>query len=239
MKRGVALVTGGTRGIGKAIALRLAADGYVTIVSYLANERAAGRMHARGIAAIRADVSQSDEAEALVREVLRLYRRIDVLVNNVGPLVYKGWLETGPEEWRAQFEGNLHSAFYCARIAAPAMRKRGVGAIVNIGSPAAQVVRGVPGATAYAIAKTGVLMFTKTLARTEGKHGIRVNAVSPGYIRTADYPPPEDAPDMIRQVPLGRLGRPAEVAEAVAWLVSPAAAYVNGAVIDVGGGLWA
>lgn len=241
----VALITGGTRSIGRAIALRLARDGFVPVVNFRDDEAAAARAvtalrkFAPRALMLRADVTDPAQAASLLQTVLDRFGRLDALVNNVGPLLYKNWFETSPEEWQAMFAGNLHSAFYCTRAAVPAMRAAGGGAVVNIGSPAAAVVRGVPNATAYAIAKTGLIQFSKSVARTEGRHGIRANVVSPGYVQTEEYPPPADRAAMIAQVPLGRLGTPEEIAAAVAWLVSPEAAYVNGAVVDVGGGLWA
>jgi 3-oxoacyl-[acyl-carrier protein] reductase len=241
-----ALVTGSTRGIGRAIALRLARDGCAVVVNHasdlgagavLDELRAAGaRAHA-----VRADVSDPGECVRLVREVETLAGPLDILVNNVGPFLERPLAETSDAEWRMMIDGNLGSAFGCARAALPSMRERRSGCIVNVGALNAEISPGMTHeAPVYFVAKSALMMLTRTMARTEGPHGIRVNAVGPGFIETEAYAG-WDAAEQARwrgQIPLGRFGRPDEVAEAVAFLVSDRAAYISGAILHVHGGLW-
>ena len=195
------------------------------------------RAHVAESIALRADVSKPDEARALMEETLAHFGRIDVLVNNAGPWLVKTPRDTSVEEWQAMLDNNLSSTFYCCKFALPAMRERQSGAIVNFGSANAELARGAPNVAAYHIAKVGVVVLTRSLARTEGPFGIRVNCVNPGYMDTYALSD-DDRARMPAQIPLRRLGAPAEVADAVAFLVSPQASYVNGAVLNVHGGLW-
>lgn len=231
----MALVTGSTRGIGLAIARRLATDGFRPALNYAHDEARAQRAaasvpHSRPF---RADVTRWEEAERLVHAVQAEMGRLDVLVNNLGIFLPGSVWETSPEDWRKTLDGILSCTFYCCRAALPLFRQQGGGQIVNIGSLNAEVARGSPNATAYNVAKTGVMVLTKSLARSEGSHGIRVNAVNPGLIRAGQT---DEA--QAEKVPLGRLGTPEEVAAAVAFLLSPEAGYLNGAVLNVHGGLW-
>ncbi|HKQ97027.1 MAG TPA: SDR family oxidoreductase, partial [Candidatus Polarisedimenticolia bacterium] len=165
----------------------------------------------------------------------------DILVNNVGPFLEKPLAATTDEEWRRMIDGNLGSAFWCARAVLPGMRARRSGSIVNIGALNAEISPGMThDAPAYSIAKTALMMLTRTLARAEGPNGIRVNAVGPGFIETESYADwsPKEQERWRSQIPAGRFGRPEEVAEAVAWLVSDKATYVSGAILTVHGGLW-
>jgi 3-oxoacyl-[acyl-carrier protein] reductase len=241
-----ALVTGSTRGIGRAIALRLAQDGYGVVLNHASDngaEEACGEIRRAGgtVHAVRADVSEPDECRRLVRSAYGAVGPLDVLVNNVGPFLERPLIETSDDDWRLMQDGNLGSAFYCCREALPAMRERGRGAIVNVGALNAEVSPGMTHeAPAYFVAKTALMMMTRTLARSEGAYGIRVNAVSPGFIETESYQDWSD--DEQRRwrslIPLGRFGRPEEVADAVSFLVSERAAYVSGAILTVHGGLW-
>ncbi|HZN03093.1 MAG TPA: SDR family NAD(P)-dependent oxidoreductase [Candidatus Polarisedimenticolia bacterium] len=241
-----ALVTGSTRGIGRAIAERLARDGFAVVVNH-SSDSGAGRtvdtIRAAGgvVHAVRADVSEPDECRRLVRAAQAAVGPLDVLVNNVGPFLERPLLETSDDDWRMMVDGNLGSAFWCSREALHVMRERKGGAIVNIGALNAEVSPGMTHeAPAYFVAKAGLMMLTRTLARTEGPHGIRVNAVSPGFIETESYADWNEA-EQARwrsQIPLGRFGRPEDVADAVAFLVSDRAAYVSGAILTVHGGLW-
>jgi 3-oxoacyl-[acyl-carrier protein] reductase len=244
---GTALVTGSTRGIGRAIALRLGRDGYRVVLNYAADEGAAGEalIAARAIrddaVLLRADVTRIDEAARLVEEVVRRCGRLDVLVNNVGPWLERPLADTTDAEWRRMVDGNLGSAFGCIRAALPVMRRQRGGSIVNVGALSAEVSPGMPlEAPAYFAAKSALMMLTRSLARSEGPQGLRVNAVSPGFIETENYADWEESQKshLRATIPLGRFGRPEEVAEAVSFLVSERAAYVSGAVLHVHGGLW-
>ena len=241
-----ALVTGSTRGIGRAIAERLARDGFTVVVNH-ASDSGAGRVvdairAAGGIVhAIRADVSEPDECRRLVRSAQAAVGPLDVLVNNVGPWLERPLLETGDDDWRLMVDGNLGSAFWCSREALPGMRERRHGVIVNIGALNSEISPGMTHeAPAYFVAKTALMMLTRTLAKAEGPHGIRVNAVSPGFIETEAYASWDEteAARWRSLVPLGRFGRPEEVADAVSFLVSDRAAYISGAILTVHGGLW-
>jgi 3-oxoacyl-[acyl-carrier protein] reductase len=241
-----ALVTGSTRGIGRAIALRLAADGCAVVVNHASDLGAGAVLHdlrATGARAhaVRADVSDPEECVRLVHEAQAFAGPIDILINNVGPFVERPLAETSDAEWRFMIDGNLSSAFACARAVLPTMRERRRGCVVNVGALNAEISPGMTHeAPAYFVAKSALMMLTRTMARAEGPHGVRVNAVSPGFIETEAYAD-WDAAAQARwrsQVPLGRFGRPEEVAEAVAFLVSERAAYISGAILHVHGGLW-
>ena len=141
------------------------------------------------------------------------------------------------DEWRRILDGNLSSAFYCCKYAIPIMRAQKSGVIINLGSLNAETARGAPTTTAYNIAKTGLVVLTKSIARGEGRHGIRCNLVNPGYIET--YATTDtDRRELPHLIPLGALGSPDDIAEAVAFLISPRARYITGAVLNVHGGLW-
>jgi 3-oxoacyl-[acyl-carrier protein] reductase len=229
-----ALVTGGSRGIGRAIALELAAAGAAVVVGYRS-----GRDDAEAVAeeaggrAIQADVSNPDEAAKLVEDAGEL----DVLVNNAG-LTRDGLLARMPDEdWRDVIETNLSSVFYtCRAVARPMMKRRG-GAIVNVSSVVG--LHGNPGQTNYSASKAGIIGFTKALARELGSRGVRANVVAPGYITTrlTDEISEEMRAKMLQNTPLGRLGEPENVAGAVRFLCSDEAAFITGEVLLVDGGL--
>jgi len=243
----VAVITGGTKGIGKAIGRRLAQDGCAVILNYRSDADAA-RVALRDFdglpgkaVAIQADVSVPAEAASLIEISVNRFGRLDILVNNVGPFLIRPLREMSDEDWRSILDGNLSSAFYCTRAALRVMRDRRSGNIINIGalnvehSPV-----GVFEAPAYYIAKSGVIMLTRSLARSEARFNIRVNAVSPGFIETEAYRGYRDEHKeaWAGMIPLGRLGTPDDVAEAVKFLASEQAQYVTGAVLHVHGGLW-
>ena len=230
----LALVTGGSRGIGRAIALELGRAGAEVVVGYRT-----GREEAEAVAseiggrAVEADVSDAESAKALVEAAGDL----DVLVNNAG-LTRDGLLvRMSDEDWRTVIDTNLSSVFYTCRAAArPMMRKR-AGSIVNVSSIVG--VHGNWGQTNYAASKAGIIGFTKSLARELGSRNVRANIVAPGYVKTqlTDVLPEEATAAMLTNTPLGRLGDPEDVAGAVRFLCSDAAAFVTGDVLLVDGGL--
>jgi len=195
------------------------------------------RRHSPGSIAIRADLRDERQAARAVARAVRAFGRLDVLVNNVGDFYFSPVSKLRLDEWRDLFASNLDTAFHCTKAALPLMRRRRSGVIVNLGGPVSQTVRGNPRAFPYAMAKTALVVFTKSLAQAEAAHGVRVNIVNPGYIRTYAYTD-EEVRTMSRHVPMGRLGRPEDVAAAVSFLASDEASYVTGAVLDVCGGLW-
>jgi 3-oxoacyl-[acyl-carrier protein] reductase len=230
----LALVTGGSRGIGRAIALELGRAGAEVVVGYRT-----GREEAEAVAseiggrAVEADVSDAESAKALVEAAGDL----DVLVNNAG-LTRDGLLvRMSDDDWRTVIDTNLSSVFYTCRAAArPMMRKR-AGSIVNLSSIVG--IHGNWGQTNYAASKAGIIGFTKSLARELGSRNVRANVVAPGYVKTqlTDVLPEEATAAMLTNTPLGRLGDPEDVAGAVRFLCSDAAAFVTGDVLLVDGGL--
>jgi 3-oxoacyl-[acyl-carrier protein] reductase len=230
----LALVTGGSRGIGRAIALELGHAGAEVVVGYRTGGEDAEAVAAEiGGRAVEADVSDAESAKALVEEAGDL----DVLVNNAG-LTRDGLLvRMSDDDWRTVIDTNLSSVFYTCRAAArPMMRKR-AGSIVNVSSIVG--VHGNWGQTNYAASKAGIIGFTKSLARELGSRNVRANVVAPGYVKTqlTDVLPEEATAAMLTNTPLGRLGDPEDVAGAVRFLCSDAAAFITGDVVLVDGGL--
>ena len=226
----VAVVTGSNRGIGPEIVRALQLAGYAVVSNGRSSAKGPGGLH------VRADVATPTGAKRVVAAAKRKFGRLDLLVCGVGDFIYTPIREMKLDDWDAIFESNLKSAWLCCREALPLLRKQG-GTIVTIGGPATQAVRGNPRTVAYQMAKTALTVFTKSLAQAEAARGVRVNMVNPGFIKTYAYTKAETAA-ATRRVPAGRMGDPKDIAEAIAWLASDAASYVNGAVIDVGGGLW-
>jgi 3-oxoacyl-[acyl-carrier protein] reductase len=229
-----ALVTGASRGIGRAIALELASAGASVVLGYRSGREDAEALAAEiGGRAVQADVSNAAEAVRLVEEAGDL----DILVNNAG-LTRDGLLARMPDDdWRAVLETNLSSVFYtCRAVTRPMMRRR-AGSIVNISSVVG--VHGNPGQTNYAASKAGIIGFTKALARELGSRNVRANVVAPGYVKTrlTDVLPEEATGAMLQATPLGRLGDPDDVAGAVRFLCSDAASFITGEVLLVDGGL--
>jgi 3-oxoacyl-[acyl-carrier protein] reductase len=239
----VALVTGSSRGIGKTIALKLAKAGAYLVINYKSNVTAANevvesiRKMGRKAISIQSDISNFADVEEMIKKVMAEYGRIDILVNNVGPFLYKPIYDTTIQEWHQIINSNLNSTFYCCKAVIPIMRKQKSGNIINIGAPNAERTQGYILNCAYATAKTGVVVFSKSLAKEEAKNGIRVNVINPGFIETDEYTE-EMKKDMPKQVPLGRLGKPEDIANAVLFLVSDEANYITGSVLNVHGGLW-
>ena len=229
-----ALVTGASKGIGRAIAEELARGGAEVVVGYRSGREEAEELAASiGGRAVQADVSSAEEAARLVEAAGDL----DVLVNNAG-LTRDGLLARMPDDdWRTVLETNLSSVFYtCRAVCRPMMRKR-AGSIVNISSIVG--VHGNWGQTNYAASKAGIIGFTKSLARELGSRGVRANVVAPGYVQTqlTAVLPDEATATMLQSTPLGRLGEPEDVAGAVRFLCSDEASFITGEVLLVDGGL--
>ena len=233
-----ALVTGASRGIGAAIARELAHAGARVAVSYRSGREAA-EVVAAGIGgvAVGGDVGDADQARALVEEAEAALGDLDILVNNAGVTRDTLLARMSDEDWAEVLDTNLGGVFHTSRAVARKMLRRRAGSIVNVTSVVG--LRGNPGQANYVAAKAGVIGFTKALARELGSRGVRVNAVAPGYIETeltAVLPAPAREA-ILGNTPLGRLGRPEDVAGAVRFLCSDEAAFVTGEVLLVDGGL--
>ncbi|HXD71067.1 MAG TPA: 3-oxoacyl-[acyl-carrier-protein] reductase [Gaiellales bacterium] len=239
----IALVTGGSRGIGAAVCAELGAAGAEVVVNYASSSGAAeavcaGIREAGGTAtAVAGDISTPEGAAALVSHVESEVGPIAILVCNAGITRDNLIMKLSDDDWRAVVDTNLGGAFFTCRAVARPMLKRRAGAIVTMSSVVG--VHGNAGQTNYAASKAGLIGLTKALAKELGGRGIRVNAIAPGYISTAltDALPEAARDAILGQTPLGRLGDPADVARAVRFLVSDAAAFVTGDVLAVDGGL--
>ena len=229
-----ALVTGASRGIGRAIATELAAGGAAVVVGYRSGKDEAEELAAQiGGRAVQADVSSAEDAKRLVDEA----GDVDVLVNNAG-LTRDGLLaRMSDDDWRTVIDTNLSSVFYtCRAVTRPMMKKRG-GSIVNISSVVG--VHGNWGQTNYAASKAGIIGFTKSIARELGSRGVRANVVAPGYVKTqlTDVLPEAATAAMVEATPLGRVAEAREIAGAVRFLASDEASFITGEVLLVDGGL--
>ncbi len=239
----VALVTGSSRGIGRASALKLAENGCNLAINYLSNnwsaEQVVDQIRKMGRKAVlfQCDVSNFAQVEETVEKAKLEFGRIDILVNNVGPFLYKTIFDTTIQEWHEIFNSNLNSVFYCCKAVVPIMREQKAGVIINIGAPNAERTQGYIRNCAYATAKTGVVVFSKSLAKEEAKNGIRVIVVNPGFVETDNYTE-EAKQHWSKEIPMRRMGTPEEIANAVAFLCSDEASYITGSVLNVHGGLW-
>ena len=237
------MVTGGGRGIGRAVSEHLAQLGARVAVNYSRSADAANAVvkaiEANGGEAIAVGFDVSDEAAVQqgIKEVLERFGRIDILVNNAGVTSDGLLVRTSAEEWRRTIDINLSGAFFCSKAVAKSMMKARAGRIINISSVIGEM--GNPGQAAYAASKSGIFGLTKSMARELGSRGVTVNAVTPGYIKTdmtAELP--EAQKDALQaQIALGRLGEPEDIAGVVAFFALPASAYITGQVLGVNGGM--
>jgi 3-oxoacyl-[acyl-carrier protein] reductase len=239
----VGIVTGGTRGIGKAIAEGLAQKGVNLVVAGRnldAAQEVAASLSAMGVTAkgMRLDVSNAGEVEKVFEEIRKEFSRIDILINNAG-ITKDGLLMRMKEEaWDAVIDTNLKGVFLCSREAIKDMSRQRYGRIVNITSVAAFM--GNPGQANYSASKAGIVGFTKTVAREYAGRGITVNAVAPGFIETAmtDILPENIKEEMKRLIPIGKFGTGNDIANAAIFLASPESGYITGQVIHVNGGMY-
>ncbi len=237
-----AVVTGSTRGIGRAIAEKLAQEGAVVIVSGRSQEQAdqvAADIEAAGGKAIgvAADVADPESAEALIKAAIDKTGRIDILVNNAGITRDNLFMRMKQDEWNAVLDVNLNGVYNCTRAAVRPMMKQRFGRIINVSSIVG--LMGNVGQTNYAASKAAVIGFSKSLARELASRNITVNVVAPGYIRSdmTDVLSDEIKEKLMEQIPMGRVGEPDEVAHAVLFLADDASSYITGQTLVVDGGM--
>ena len=230
----IALVTGAGKGLGREIARALAAAGAAGVAIHYLGDRAAAEETARAVRAagaeavvLRADLTRERQAGSLPARVERRFGRLDILVNNVGPILMKPWTELMASDWDGTFRSVLESAFLCMKAALPGMRARGWGRVVNIGYSRAEQLVAFPTITAYAAAKTGLLLLTRTAAASEAGTGVTVNMVSPGLLEGGRLP--------AGKIPRGALGTYADAANAVRFLASEESGAITGTNLIVAG----
>ncbi|MGK7882170.1 MAG: 3-oxoacyl-[acyl-carrier-protein] reductase [Crocosphaera sp.] len=237
----VAIVTGASRGIGRAIALALGTLGLKVVVNYASSSDAADEVvklitESSGEAiAVQGDVSKSEQVDNLIKTTLEKFGRIDILVNNAGITRDTLLMRMKPQDWQAVIDLNLTGVFLCSKAVTKPMLKQKTGRIINISSVVGQM--GNPGQANYSAAKAGVIGLTKAVAKEVAPRGVTVNAVAPGFIVT-DMTEKVKTEDILQFIPLGRLGNAEEVAGMVRFLATdPAAAYITGQVFNVDGGM--
>jgi len=240
MSEKVALITGGARGIGRAIALDLAERGWAVAVCYRKSAEQAAEIienaqkkGAKGLA-IQCDVSDAKAAQEMVRQVEREWGRIDALINCAGPYHRVNLLEESLEGWHSMFDTNLHPAFYLSQAVAAGMIERKWGRIICFSMANADQLIAQPQLTAHYIAKVGILVLTRTLARVLAPHGITVNAISPGFVDSGSAPK-EELAAMAKRIPAGYVGTLEDAVSVARFLLSEEARYINGANIHLSG----
>jgi len=238
-----AVVTGGARGIGKAIALRLAREGVnIAVADIGAGEAEATAVELRGhgvrAIALGMNVSSSSDVQKAMETVVKEMGRLDILINNAGITKDALLIRMKEEDWDAVLDINLKGVFLCSKEAVKYMSKQRYGRVVNIASVVAFI--GNPGQANYSASKAGIVGLTKTIAREYAGRGITANAVAPGFITTAmtEALPENVKQEMLKAIPAGRFGTPEEVAEAVRFLAAPESAYITGHVVHVNGGMF-
>lgn len=239
----VALVTGGSRGIGKVISENLAKAGFDVAICYSGNESAAqetiSECKKHGVQAmyIKADVSKAEDVSAMFEEIKTLLGPVEVLVNNAGITKDGLLIRMSEDDFDSVVDINLKGTFHCTKAAIKDMMKARNGRIINITSIVG--VEGNPGQANYCASKAGIIGFTKSVAKEYGAKGITVNAVAPGFIQTAmtDSLPENVKESYLKQIPVGRFGQPEDIANVVEFLASDKAAYVTGQVVEVTGGM--
>jgi 3-oxoacyl-[acyl-carrier protein] reductase len=240
MSQLVALITGGAKGIGRGIALDLAARQWKIAICYRTSETEAQNtaqdIRARGGQALtlRCDVADPMAAKNMVTQIEKEWGRIDVLINGAGPYHRVNLFDETVAGWNEMFDGNLHPIFYLAQAVTPGMKARKVGHIINFSMANADQMEAQADVTAHYIAKAGVLILTRTLAKLLAPYGITVNAISPGFIDSGSAPPQELAA-MTKRIPAGYIGAVDDTVAAVRFLLSEEARYVNGANIQISG----
>jgi 3-oxoacyl-[acyl-carrier protein] reductase len=240
----VAIVTGAGRGIGRAVALALADEGAKVVVNYSRSADAANEVVALitekggSAVAIQGDVASAEQVDALVKGAIAHFGKIDMLINNAGITRDKLILRMTEEDWDAVLDTNLKGAFLCAKALAPHFLKQRSGVIVNIGSVIGKV--GAAGQVNYSASKAGLVGLTKSLAKEMGSRNVRVNALAPGFIETdmTDFMKPEQRESITKMIPLNRLGAVEDIAKVAVFLCTSDAAYIQGEVISVDGGLF-
>ncbi len=237
------MITGGTKGVGKAIALSFAREGAWVAANYSSDSNSAANMSAElnsltaNALLLKADVSSMSEVKNMIDTVLNQWEHVDILVNNAGIIKDKFLLFLGQEDWDRVLDVNLKGTYLCSRAVIKSMISRKSGRIINITSPSA--LRGRAGQTNYSASKGGVVSFTKSLSKEVARLGITVNAVCPGVIYTSmtETLDEQTKNDFLNMIPMGRFGNPEDVAEAVLFLASQKAGYITGHVMVVDGGL--
>lgn len=241
MREKVALITGGARGIGRGIALELASQGWSVAICYRSSRQDAEDTEARirqiggEGKAYPCDVSDPIAARTLIETLEKGWGRIDALINGAGPYHRIPLFEETPEGWNDMFTNNLHPIFYLAQAVAPGMRSRKFGRIISFSMANADKMEAQPQVTAHYIAKAGILILTRTLAKILAPDGITVNAISPGFIDSGSAPPGE-LDGMSKKIPAGYVGQVKDTISAVRFLLSEEARYVTGTNIHVSGG---